>query len=210
MVEPIFFHQGLNYDTISALQKPGFLKKADNILLEREGIQNLRPFFGNVNSTPVNAIHNLKAWRNKVFITDGTHLRGNSGTGDFTDLCSAFANWIWQFKVYKDFIVGANGTDFILIDDDMNVYPAQVEGPTTVPTGAAGAGGNPNGNYKLYVSYFITWPNGHTYETGLSAIDADISVTNQKIEWTNIPICPYAALHGTAPTILRTYFRPKD
>lgn len=205
--EQIFWHMGLTFDTFSLLQKPGFLQQAENILFEREGIQDLRPFFGNVNSTPVNSIHSIKAWRGNVFIGDDIHLRGNAGIGDFTDLYSFASNAIWQFKAYKDFVAASNGASFIIVDENLNVYPAQVKEPITSPTATAGGGGLPSGVYKLYVSYFITWPNGQTYETGLSPIGNDVTVSTAIIDWANIPICPYSAYYGTAPTIYRNLYR---
>jgi hypothetical protein len=205
--EPVFFHLGLDYSSLSGLQKPGSLKRAENILFEREGIQELRPFFDAINTTAVGSIHSIRAWRNKVIIGDTDKLRGNSGTGDFTSLWTAGASTPWQFKPYKEFLAGSNGTNFILVDDDLNIYPAQVDAPITSPAGATGAGGLPNGSYKLYVSFFITWPNGHTYETGLSPVGADVNVTSDIITWSNIPVSTYAAYYGTAPTIYRNLYR---
>lgn len=205
--EPIFFHRGIDPSTLYSLQQPGFLKTADNVSFLIEGQASLRPFFSAVNSSVVGSVHSMKAWKDKLFIGDTTHLRGNSGSGDFTDLYAAFTNAMWQFKPYKDFLVGSNGTNFVLADDDLNVYPAQVTAPLTTPAGVAGVAGNPNGVYRLYVSYYVTWPNGHTYETGLSPVGSDVTVSSQKIEWSNIPLCPYAGYYGSAPTIYRNLYR---
>jgi hypothetical protein len=207
--ESIFFHKGLSYDTRSVLQQPGFLKTAQNVLFEVEGNQTLRPMFSAINATAVNALHSIKRFRDRLLVGDSTYLRERSATaiGDFTSLGSSFANAIWNFREYKNFLHGVNGTDGVLFDEDGNLYPSQISNPSSAPSGAAGAVGNPNGHYMLYVSFFITWPNGQTYETGLSAASADVSVSSQAISWSSIPTCSYAAYYGTAPTIYRKLYR---
>lgn len=200
--ELVFFHQGLSTDARSAIQKPGFVKDIKNILLEVDGKQSLRPFFSKVNTTPVGSIHSVKYWRNMLLVGDGANLRA-----DFTLLGSAFSGDPWGFKVFKGFITASDGRNFILVDENSNTYSARVANPTTASSGVAGAAGNPDGVYRLYVSYFITWPNGHTYETGLSPASGDVTVSLDAISWSSIPICPYAAIYGSAPTIYRNLYR---
>jgi len=206
-LELVYFHRGLSYDARSALQKGGFLKSCQNINFETEGTQTLRDPYSAINSTAVGSIHSIKKYGSNLIVADTTHLRKNAGAGDFTDLYASFTNHAWTFEEYKDFLIGTNQTECILVDSSCNVYPAQVANPTTAASGAAGAAGNPSGHYMLYVSYYITWPNGQTYETGFSPVSTDVSVTSQKISWTSIPVCPYAAYYGTAPTIYRKLYR---
>lgn len=207
--ELVFFHEGLNYGARSVLQKPGYLKTAKNVDFSVDGKTALRDLFTAANTTAVGPIHSIKRFRNLLVIGDTTHLRFMNLTtdADFTDAYATFANAPWQFREYKDFLHCANGTDMALMDESGNLYPAQPANPASAASGAAGAGGNPNGHYMLYVSYLITWPNGMTYETGISAASADVSVASQKISWTNIPVSPYAAYYGTAPTITRKLYR---
>jgi hypothetical protein len=205
--EQVFFHMGLSTDARGALQKPGFLKRAQNISLEVEGAQGLRPFFDKVNTTPLNAVHSMKSWRGLVIGGAGDTVFANSGTGDFSVLYTSFADAIWQMKAYKDFLAASNANNFILIDESKNVYPAKVPNPSVAPSGAAGIGGNPNGTYRLYASFYIIWPNGHAYETGLSPLGTDVTVASQKIEWTGIPTSTYSAYYGAAPIIYRNLYR---
>ena len=208
--ELISFHRGITHEVRSAMQAPGFLQIAENITLEEEGTQKLRPKFAAINETAVNAIHSIRRFLDNILIGDSTYLRWRSmalTSGDFASLGSSFANAIWSFEEYKNFLHGVNGTDKVLFDTSGNLYPANVENPSTACSGAAGAAGNPSGTYALYCSFFITWPNGHTYETGLSPVSADVTVTSQKINWSGIPTSSYAALSGTAPTIYRRLYR---
>jgi len=205
--ELVYFHRGLSYDARSSLQKGGFMNVCENINFETEGVQTLRDSFAAINSTAVNSIHSIKKYGNILVIGDSTNLRFNSLTGNFTSLYASFGTKPWMFEEYKDFLLGTNQEQFIMIDGTNNVYPASVSNPATAAAGASGNAGNPNGHYMLYVSFYITWPNGQTYETGLSPVSADVSVSSAKIEWSAIPVSTYAAYYGTAPTIYRKLYR---
>lgn len=207
--ELLYFHRGLSYDARSALQQPGNLRSAKNISFEVEGEQDLRVPLKKVNSTAIGAIHSVRRFKDIIIVADTTNLRFRSALtdGNFTVISAAVTNAAWYFDEYKDFLYAVNGTEELLIDGSGNTYPARVANPITAPSGASGAAGNPSGSYYLYVSYLIEWPNGHTYETGLSDASADVSVTSEKISWSAIPLCPYAATYGTAPTIKRKLYR---
>jgi hypothetical protein len=99
--EQIFFHEGLNYESRSALAKPGFLATANNIVFEVDGKQVLRPSFTKVNTTPVDSIHSIEVFRGNIIIGYGGTLACNNGSGDFTELYTHFDNHIWVFKEYK-------------------------------------------------------------------------------------------------------------
>lgn len=101
-------------------------------------------------------------------------------------------------------------TNNLMLDASGNAYFPIISAPGSSPSGAAGAGGNPNGTYKLYVSYLITYPNGMKYETGLCNGSSDVTVTSQKISWSNIPkavVAAIAATGSTPPTIHRKLYR---
>lgn len=206
-LELVYFHRGLSFDARSALQKGGFLKTCKNINLETEGTSTLRDSYAAINSTAINSVHSAKIYGSKLFVGDSTYLRYNALTGDFSDLYAAFGGLPFTFEEYKDFLLGTNQTEFIMADSSNNVYPVQVANPALAANGAAGAAGNPSGHYMLYVSFYITWPNGQTYETGLSPASADVSVTSQAISWTAIPVSTYTAYYGTAATIYRKLYR---
>ncbi len=199
--EQIFFHKGLAYDARRNLQQEGYLKQAVNITYGVDGEQTIRPKFTNVNTTPVGAVHSVRRFRNIIVIGDGTHLRFRSAlsTGDFTDIGSGFANAIWTFREYKQFLHGVNGTDEVLIDENGNCFPATIEAPVTAPTLAdSSSAGLPSGCYAGYAAYEITFPNGMKYETGLSTGSGDVTVSSKKINWSAIPVSSYAAYYAAA------------
>lgn len=206
--ELIFFHKGLGWDTLSALQQPGYLKTCKNLSLEIEGKQTLRPAMIDINTTAVGSINSIKSWRGMLVVTDGNNIRANNGAGDFTNLYGSFSNIPSYFRSYKNFLAGCNGVNFFLIDTNKNLYPAQVDNPATAPVLAdATSGSGPSGAYCGYVTFFITWPNGHTYETGLSPASNSLTLTDNTITWSNIPVSTYAKYYGTAPTIYRKLYR---
>lgn len=194
--ELAFFHKGLNYSVRSALQDPGSLRTCENIALEKDGDQGLRTLFTNINTTAVNAIHSIRRFRDCLLIGDSTYLRSRAATsiGDFTSLYASFTNSIWRTCEYKNFLHCVNGNEQALFDPDGNLFPGTVANPTTVASLAASGSGTWSGHYMGYVSYYITWPNGMTYETGLSSASADCEASSDaQIDWTAIPVCPYAA-----------------
>lgn len=207
--EMILFHKGLSSSARSALQEPGTLKTAVNISFAKEGEQTLRPKFSNINTTATNAIKSVYRFRNIIVFAASKSLYyiGKDGGAPVT-LGSSFSNARWRFKEYKDFLHGVNGYEEVLIDENGNCYPAQIENPATAPTLAdSGAGSGPNGIYDGYVSFFITFPNGMTYETGLSEGSADLTIADNEISWTDIAVSTYEAYYGTEPTIYRKLYR---
>lgn len=199
--EQILFHKGLNGEARSCLTTPGFLKTAENVSFKVDGVQTLRPSFRPLH-TLSGVIHSIRSFEGIAFSGIGGALYGGT-----TSLYSSFASTAWIWDRFKDFLVGVNGTDFVLVDADKNVHNARIPNPTTACAGAAGAAGNPSGHYMLYVSYLITFPNGMTYETGLSPASTDVNVTTQAISWSAIPVCPTTTLYGTALSIQRNLYR---
>lgn len=136
-----------------------------------------------------------------------TALNAANTTVAYTSTVLEFVNSPWKFRPWKEFLHCVNGTNAVLIDASKNAYPARVANPASAASGAAGAAGLPSGHYMLYVTYHITYPNGMTYETGLSPASADVNVTLQNINWSAIPLSPYTKYIGTAPTIKRKLYR---
>jgi hypothetical protein len=206
-LELVYFHRGLSYDARSSLQKGGFLKTCKNINLETEGTQTLRDSYG-VFSRVDGDVHSLKMFKgNLLHGHKGVVTSVRTNTSEQTELYKLFGTKPWQFEEYKDFLLGTNQKQFILVDEYNNVYPTQVDNPATACAGDTGVAGNPDGIYALYCSFYITWPNGQTYETGFSPVSSDVTVSSQKIEWSDIPVSTYTAYYGTAPTIYRKLYR---
>lgn len=205
--EQIFWHKGISKDARSGLQQPGYLGVAKNLDFTVEGKQTLRPPFIAINATALSSIHSLKVWRGMVIAGAGAYLYRGNATTTFASLGITSDGSPWTFKEYKDFLHAANGKDAVLIDEDGNCYPAAVDNPTTAPCLATSTGTGPNGNYFAYVSFYVTYPNGMTYETGLSPASSNQNVSDDYLEWSSIPVSTYAAYSGTAPTIERKLYR---
>lgn len=207
--ELILWTKGLSFDTLSSIQQPGFLKTAENVSFEIEGKQTLRQKFDNINSTAIGSIHTIKKWRSILVAGNGGVISSSNDGGNFTTRYSSLSGEIIYFRTYKNFLVGCNGGNFFLMDLNHNIYPAQIDNPTIAPTGASdGIGAQSTGGCVLYVSYLITWPNGHTYETGLSPASGDIDPSaGTHIDWQAIPTLTYTAYYGTAATVHRKLYR---
>ena len=78
-LENILFHKGLSWDGRSALQQPGYLKVAKNIIFEVDGSQALRPQFTALNSTALAAIHSIKRFKTLVIAGANVGLYSSSG-----------------------------------------------------------------------------------------------------------------------------------
>lgn len=70
--------------------------------------------------------------------------------------------------------------------------------PASAPTVAVGAAGNPNGAYECWYAY----KNSLTGFVGDMSASATITVTNTKIEWSNLVADPNAVLTGTDKIVL--------
>jgi len=208
----VLFHKGLNGEARSCLTKPGYLRQSENIQFKTDGIQTLRPMFSNINTTALGPIVSTRSLSPAVFAIDEDNLYGriDSNDGDFTLLTPITHSNVnqWSWAKYKDFIFAANGETFFMVDRALNTYDPQIPNPLTKPSGAPSGGGTITGTYGLYVSYLLTFPNRTTYETGLSPVSDDVTVSSDlQIDWTNIPLCPYVALYGEEPVIWRNLYR---
>jgi hypothetical protein len=185
------------------MQQPGILKSAINVSFEKEGEQGMRVPLKKVNTTAINAIHSVKRFYNILVVGDTTNLRFRSAltAGDFTVLYASFTNAAWNWTEYKNFLIGCNGTEEVLIDKSGNCYPARIDSPATACAGAVPDAGALTGSYYLYCSFLIVWPNGQTYETGLSPVSADVTPSADKINWSSIPVATYTPYYNANAAI---------
>jgi hypothetical protein len=122
--------------------------------------------------------------------------------GDFTTLGTLSSSNRWRVADHKEFSLITNGIDNKAIANG-NLYDWGVDNPTDAPTGTAGATGNPSDTYTLYYTFKVKFPTGRTYETGPSPAGS-VTVSSQKIEWSNIQKCLYS---GTDLKIQRKLYR---
>jgi hypothetical protein len=202
MNDQVFFHKGLAFDSRSALQQPGFLKTCENIVTDVDGDQTPRMSFSALNSVAAGAaIHSVKRFESLAVAGHGGTLASlPAAGGSLTTLGASFtANHVWRWREYKKFLHGVNGHEGVLIDSYGNCFPSQMENPGPAPTLAdKTSGSGPSGSYAGYVSYFITWPNGMQYETGLCPESATVTLVDNTIAWSVIPVSTYAAYYAGA------------
>jgi hypothetical protein len=129
--------------------------------------------------------------RNSRILVDGNEL--SAFLSDIKTTLSAQLHDVTVFQaVAKSFLPGLKDgkVTFAGFFD-----PTPVPGVPAAPTLAAGGAGNPNGAYKAQVTFVAG-----TQETA-GGVEATITVTNQQINWTNIPIGPAGT---TARKLYRT------
>lgn len=120
----------------------------------------------------------------------------------FTNIDLMGGNTRPTFANYEKFVFAVDGQSRRAYYNAYD-YKWGVDNPTNGPVVAAGAAGNPDGEYYCYVTFYITFPNGKVVETGPSAYD-NITVATSKIEWARIPTCQY---EGEALVIHRRLYR---
>ena len=227
----LFFHKGLTADAVDWFMEPGHIP-----YFLPDGTARGQSFYWCMTDGRLDLTYGLK----KVTVTDmeatcfdlykmgpyiwnftttrlyniyvgGSPPHGVTEYGNF--LAAPYAR---QFKTarYKKFCIHKrnynNLYSHLMVDGDGNAFFAAVDNPSGAPSGSAGAAGSPNGVYKLYYSFLITYPNGMVYETGLSPASGDVTVTNQQINWTGIGTCPsqrWSSTYGIDPTIHRKLYR---
>ena len=110
-------------------------------------------------------------------------------SGSYSNIDVLAGNTRPVFVDYEDFMFCVDG-EFKRAMIDEKIYEWGVANPEVSPAVAAGAAGNPDGEYYCYVTFYITFPNDKVVETGPSTA-VDVTVSSEKIEWTGIPTCPY-------------------
>jgi hypothetical protein len=223
-IEPISFDKGLNNARSPLILEDGELVTASGMSYDTDGSVTPRESRQKVNTTAYGAIRALRRDNtNHVLMVEGTNVR-----------------WKWDLDGYCDQYTAAS-EDFTLVGtltntarprmadyEDMtfiatpidrkvfiagNWYEWDVPAPTTAPTGAAGASGNPSGTYSLYYTYLVYFPNGRAVETAPSPAGS-VTVSSQQISWSKIGICPYSVTGGSiyrkiyrySTTLATTYY----
>jgi hypothetical protein len=216
MIEPFVFDKGMNLRKSPLYLADGEVVTALGFSFESEGVLEARPAKTQSvaidfdASATINGIHryidSVLACSKAYCPGDQVYLnyfyqRDKDGTA-FAEVGRSMGNTRPRFGDYEKFIFMVDGESRrAYIDDDEYVWG--VKNPVSPPTLAAGAAGNPDGEYYCYVTYYIIFPNDKVYETAASPAGT-ITVTTDKIEWSGIPICPY---EGEGLIIKRNLYR---
>jgi len=215
-MELITFDRGMNLKKSPLTLEDGELASCSGFVFDSQGDLTARSPREKVSATAVSAIHTIHRYKNYVLLGDAKSARykwdldGYCGlyvppNGNFTLLGSLGSSNAWRVADVEDFTFFVNGLDSKVFCH-ANWYEWAIPNPTQAPIGTVGASGNPSDTYTLYYSFYVQFPNGRTYETGLSPAGT-VTVSSQKIEWSNIGISTYA---GTGVTIHRKLYRSSD
>ena len=221
-VELFTFDKGINTQKSPLLLEDGEMVSCEGFSFERDGVLEARQVKSAVNTTALGSIHTIRRYMNSVVAGDAYSVRHKwdldgycdqyiPPTGEnFTLLGTLQSNNRWSVADHREFTLLANGLDRKAIAVS-TLYDWGAANPTTAPTGAAGAAGNPNDTYSLYYTFYIMFPNGRVYETAPSPAGS-VVVSSEKITWGNIGVCPYSTatvwrkLYRYSTTLAETYY----
>ena len=185
----------------------GFSFAKDGVLECRDAVSQNEAIDTDSNST-INAIH-----RNidDIFASSKAYCPGDQAyfnyiyhrisSGSYSNIDLMGYHTRPRFADFKNFTFAVDSYSKKVFTG-AHAYEWGVANPNA-PVVTAGAGGNPDGTYNCYVTFYIIFPNGEVYETGPSAA-ASVTVSSEKIEWTNIPCSRYG---GDALIIYRKLYR---
>ena len=117
------------------------------------------------------------------------YIYQRSTMGSYSNVGLMAASSRPSFLNYEKFIFAVDGEDRRAYIDEKE-YVWGVDNPAFPPILAAGAAGNPDGEYTCYVTFYIEFPNGKAIESGPSAA-ATVTLSSEKAEWSRIPVCTY-------------------
>ena len=155
------------------------------MLLSQKGRTKFGPFSGPTINTILSFARFYRATNlgNRLILSDDVgKLYSMSDTGAVSaalTLFSALTNGkITEFQDWNGYLFFCNGTDTLQkIKDDLTLTKVGITKPSTAPTGAVGAAGNPNGTYNYRVTF-----ESATHESSPGPISANVVVVNQKVD----------------------------
>jgi hypothetical protein len=124
---------------------------------------------------------------------------------NFTSAGTLSSNQRLSLADYRKFIFLTNGRDKKAFTKE-NLYDWGVAAPTQAPGGTDGGAGDISaGDYTLYYTFYVKFPNGYVYESGPSPVSSTVTLSGSSyIAWTGILPCSYT---GTGVTIWRRLYR---
>jgi hypothetical protein len=222
--EPISFDKGLNTARSPLILEDGELVTASGMSYDTDGSVTPRESRRKVNTTTYGTISAIRRNNmNNVLMVEGSNIRWKwdldgycdlyvPSSEDFTAVGTLTNTARCRMADYADMTFIATPTDRKVFIAG-TLYDWDIPAPASAPSGAPGASGNPSGTYSLYYSYLIYFPNGRAVETAPSPAGS-VTVTSQKITWSNIGICPYSVTGGKiyrklyrySTTLIDTYY----
>lgn len=217
-IELFSFDNGINVRKKNPLLlKEGEMQSCSGLGFKYDGVLECRAPKNTVNSTALGSIHNIHRYMNWLMVGDGYNIRYK---WDLDGYCNQYVPANDEFTVaniitgnqrlnladYRKFIFMVNGQDRKAFTKG-SLYDWGVPNPTSAPGGSDGGSGLiADGDYTLYYTYYVMFPNGHVYETGPSPVSGIVTCTSNPaiIDWTGVMPSTYT---GTGVTIWRKLYR---
>ena len=204
-VEAISFDKGVNTKKNPIFLEPDECVSCEGFDFRTAGQLEARPSYSAlyaIDVDPDSNINGLTRYDSSLYASSKAYCPGgqaffnymyyreDTGTG-WANISHLMGNARPRFANYNGFTFVVDGEGLKRAFLNERAYNWGIQNPTIAPTLTVGAVGEPSADpYYCYVTFYVIFPNGHAYETGTSPANT-ITVTDQKIEWSNIPICPY-------------------
>jgi hypothetical protein len=216
-IESFSFDKGMNRKKSTLLMSEGEVYTCKGFGFQRDGVLEARTAktrgasIDAVATSKINAIHRYgdSIYASSRALCPGSQAYFNyihhrlSTVSTFSDVFTMTGNTRPRIADYQEFVFMVDGESRKAYTQG-NVYEWGVDVPKSAPNlGSTGGAYNPDGTYSCYVTFYVIFPNGKVVETGPSP-SASITVSTDRIEWSGIPVCPYA---GTGIIAHRKLYR---
>ena len=216
MIESFSFEKGINIKKDRLFLEQGELYSCSGFNLDVDGrleTREARQQSYLISSDPSSSINGIHRFDEDVYSSsrmlcpgrqsyfNNIYHRAVDGT-TYTRLDLLAGNIRPCFADYEVFVFVADGGSrraYIGARD----YEWGIKNPVNPPAIVQGAGGNPDGEYNCYYTYYIRFPNDKYVETGPSPVST-ITVASAQVYWQRIPSCPY---EGAGLTVMRRLYR---
>lgn len=212
-VDTFSFDKAVNTRKNPSILAEGELQACSGFSFKNDGY--LVPLFSKVPvvHTQLGTIRNIHRYINWVVVQEGSNIKYKWDLDKYCDQYTPANENFTQVAVteagrcrvtdYKTWVFIVNKFRNLAFTKGQ-VYSWGVPNPTVKPGGAVGASGNPNGDYQLYYTFLIKFPNGEQYETAPSPAGTITGLVSQKIEWNSIGKSAY---QGSGVIIYRKLYR---
>ncbi|MEM4217065.1 MAG: hypothetical protein QXZ09_03495 [Candidatus Methanomethylicaceae archaeon] len=186
--------RGMNTRVSKFLIPDGAAQEAINFIFDEEGVLTVIRGHNRWNSTSLGdggvqgcaRFYRVGHNPELVLVHNGKIYKGDDQTRSFVEVYSGLdVSAPVEMKATRDLLFIANGVNRPVKWDGTNVTLMGLDAPTTAPTASAGGSGNLNGTYSWKVTFVSA-----TMESNGSPVSNQLTVSNQSVNLSNIPISP--------------------
>ncbi|MHA1962876.1 MAG: hypothetical protein ACW99U_22025, partial [Candidatus Thorarchaeota archaeon] len=194
MIEAFSFDKGMNRKKSPLLLSDGECYTCSEFSFDHDGVlecRNAKTQSNAIDTAGTSAINGIHRYIDSVLASSKKYCPGNQvlfnyiyqrdkDASAFTNIDILANNTRPRFGDYEKFIFAVDGESkraYI----DANIYDWGVANPQVAPSVLdSGVAGNPDGEYNCYYTYYVTFPNGKSYETGPSPVGT-VTVATRKL-----------------------------